>query len=273
MTDLETLTGNKHLSYSGLDSLLTCSERFRLEKVLSVPRGTAWYLLGGSAVHSATEYLDKEETDSPREAWDRAWAEQLATIEGQDHTTIRAGGRASDKWPNKENKDWWEDNGLKQVEGWAAWSAARKAEGWTLWGIEVPFQITLGDTPVRGFIDRVWVTPTGELEVHDLKTGSRQPPSAVQLGVYRQGLRKEHGIDPIIGRYHMTRQGMKPSYEAAQRDLTIYTEDMLGSWYDRARAIIEAGLFIPHIGPFCTSCTVAPYCSAVGGTPPALDRK
>lgn len=265
MSDLQTLTGSQYLSYSGLDNLLTCGEKFRLQKIVSVPQQDAWYLLGGSAVHDATEMLDLGIHEDPQKAWDEAWGKQLANVTNFD--TVRAGGRATKEYPNKEDRSWWEKHGPQQVSAWQQWMQARLAEGWTLLGVEIPFQITLGDTPVRGFIDRAFADPNGEVELWDLKAGSRAPASTVQLGVYRHGLLQSQGIDAYIGRYFMTRHGA-PDYMPPQHALGIYTEEMLARWFARAKAIIEGGLFVPHVGPLCSSCTVAQYCEAIGGTPP-----
>ena len=270
MTSLKDLTGSDSLSYSSLDTLLTCGAKYELTKVLGVPQSDAWYLFGGSAVHEATELLDKGEQEDPAKAWAIAWEKQMERV--VDASKVRAAGRATKANPNKEDKTWWEANGLKQVEGWVEWVAARKAAGWTLLEVEASFEVTFSDTSVRGFIDRVFVTDTGETLILDLKTGSRQPQSTVQLGVYRQGYLKTTGTDSFLGTYFMTRSG-KADYEPTIHSLTHYTEDMLGRWYDRAKAIVEAGLFVPHVGPLCPSCSVAPYCEAVGGTRPTRSFK
>ena len=264
------LTGSGSLSYSSLDTLLTCGEKYRLTKVLGAPQSDAWYLFGGSAVHDATEMLDKGEQEDPAKAWSIAWEKQMERV--VDASKVRAAGRATKANPNKEDQAWWEKSGLEQVKGWVEWVAARKAAGWTLLETEAAFEVTLGSTPVRGYIDRVFVTDTGETLILDLKTGGRQPQSTVQLGVYRQGYLKKTGTDSFLGTYFMTRQG-GADYEPTVHSLTHYTEDMLGRWYDRAKAIVEAGLFVPHVGPLCPSCSVAPHCEAVGGTAPTSSFK
>lgn len=46
------------LSYSQMETLLSCGEKYRLTKIVQVPEQPAWYLIGGSAVHTATEVYD-----------------------------------------------------------------------------------------------------------------------------------------------------------------------------------------------------------------------
>lgn len=50
----------EHMSPSSINSLLTCGEKFRLEKVVRVPSRPMWAGIGGSVVHKMTEELDRE---------------------------------------------------------------------------------------------------------------------------------------------------------------------------------------------------------------------
>ncbi|MGV7761844.1 PD-(D/E)XK nuclease family protein, partial [Mycobacterium kansasii] len=67
----------------------------------------------------------------------------------------------------------------------SSWAARTPA------AVEVPFEMPIGDTVVRGRIDAVFVDPDGGATVVDWKTG--KPPhgpaamrqAAVQLAVYR----------------------------------------------------------------------------------------
>lgn len=267
ITALEALTGKTYLSYSSVDTLMSCGQKFKLERVDRVPTGDAWYFLGGKAVHTATELLDQaiiENTDAPsvEEAWTRAWTEQLNTVD--DPGSLRVGGRASKAWPDKENQDWWAHHGAVFVKAWDDWRAARLADGWTLYGIETPFDVLIGSTRVKGFIDRVFITDDGEPLVCDIKTGSHAPGSSLQLGVYRHGARRSLGIDPLLGSYWMARKDEQPP----QLSLLHYSDDYLGRFFDKARAIIEQELFVPHPTSLCGTCLVAPWCPAMGGTEP-----
>ena len=50
----------KHMSPSQVNSLLTCGEQYRLERVVRVPSRPMWAGVGGSVVHKMTEDLDRE---------------------------------------------------------------------------------------------------------------------------------------------------------------------------------------------------------------------
>jgi putative RecB family exonuclease len=48
-----------YISYSQYETYLSCGEKYRLSRIVKVPEQPAWYLIGGSAVHEATEAYDK----------------------------------------------------------------------------------------------------------------------------------------------------------------------------------------------------------------------
>lgn len=48
-----------HVSYSSLTTYLDCGWKYFLTRVKKVEEHPAWYFVGGSAVHLATEMYDK----------------------------------------------------------------------------------------------------------------------------------------------------------------------------------------------------------------------
>lgn len=256
---IETLTGKPHLSYSSLESWLTCGEKYRLQKVIGVKEDSAWYLLGGSAVHEATEMIDKGEETDATTAFNKAWAKQLTTVDDLDK--VRAGGRATKEWPNKEDSTWWVANGPSLVQSWIDWITARVNEGWSILEVEHPFEVELGGVPVRGYIDRLLADQNGQVHCVDLKTGSHAPSSALQLGIYSIGYEANTGVKPVIGSYFMNRKGQPTSPES----LIKFTPELVGEWFNMARTAIEAEVFVPHASGLCRSCTVADKCSLFTG--------
>jgi hypothetical protein len=49
-----------HVSYSALTTYLDCGWKYYLTRVEKRVEQPTWYLCGGSAVHTATEYYDKQ---------------------------------------------------------------------------------------------------------------------------------------------------------------------------------------------------------------------
>lgn len=53
-----------YMSYSRMDSILTCGHKFYLERVLKVPSRDHWASVGGSAFHSVVEQILTSESSS-----------------------------------------------------------------------------------------------------------------------------------------------------------------------------------------------------------------
>lgn len=49
-----------HISYSSLTTWIDCGWKYYLSRVQQVEEEPAWYYIGGSALHKATEVYDKE---------------------------------------------------------------------------------------------------------------------------------------------------------------------------------------------------------------------
>ena len=267
MSTLEVLTGKPYLSYSALDSYLTCGERYRLERVVSVAQSPAYWFVGGSAFHLACEWSDTYEKNTPAaELWANAWAEcyRKDIPEDTPKAEIRRTGRTK-SLPNGEDEEWWMKNGPLMVDAYIAW---RDTSGYHLPApefVEIPFDIQVGDTKVHGYVDRLFVDQWGQYVIFDLKTGKRVPPSTLQLGIYSLGIEDALQIQrPILGSYYMARQARATDHKS----LAHFTKELVGQWMDTARTAIEQELFIPHVTALCGSCSVAPYCVAVGGTAP-----
>lgn len=272
---IETLTGKKHLSYSGLDTYQQCGEKYRLTRVLNVKETKAWWFIGGSAIHRATEWWDLGDGNPLPKIWADAWEEVTQDIEPGEK--ISAGGRVSNQWPNKEDHTWWNFHGPQMLEDYVRW---RDESKWQIYSVndtpfvEWEFLLTL-DNPiqgddvsesvqVKGFVDRVFVTPEGEAVVVDLKAGKNEPASAIQLGIYCAALRQRGGIDPALGGYYMTRKGTTPNL----RGMGIYTDRMLGYILGTFEDSAREQKFLPVVSNLCGTCTVQEFCYAVGGNPP-----
>ena len=274
-----------HLSYSTIDGYRTCGKRHELQKVIGVEQRPGLAALGGNAVHTATEWYDLGQMDgnsAPADAvgaFKMAWRDEVAarreqspSYEVEDYVKT---GRASAQYGGKRNVEWWMDNGPKMVQAWIDW---REASGWHLWelpdgrpAVEVELLITLpGGYPVKMFIDRVMVTPAGQIVVVDIKTG-RIPETAEQLGLYRYGLEQEFGTQcPVDWGYFWHPDKGHGSPQA----LSLYTGEYLAEQARMAVAGINAGVFFAKPQNNCANwCGVAKFCPAVGGTMPSFVNK
>ena len=186
---------------------------------------------------------------------------ELANI--PDGTELRAGGRATKAYPNKEDGSWWKEHGPKQVEAWAKWREANpnleilEVNGQP--AIEIAVAADLDGVRLQGVIDRVFVDKqTGETMIVDLKTGTYPPASQLQLGFYRVALEQTAGINPQYGAYWMARQGV-----LSQVEELWHSTAMITSWLKATKQLIDNNVFIPHITNMCKSCGVRDFCYAV----------
>lgn len=262
MSSLEAVTGKGYLSFSALNQYTTCGEQFYLTRVLRLPDPLSWALYGGKAFHTASEWLDKGEYLSVELAWNDAWRAETQDIEDPD--AVRATGRASKEFPNKENPDWWNAKGPGMLEEYVTWRDARMQGGWD-WlelpggvpAIEVQVNGTLGGVFVRGFIDRVMISPEGEVHLYDIKTG--QEPTSIQQHVYAALMEQTLGIRPSKYAYYLARKGNT----GEMHDLDSERPD-LDRIFATAQRAIEAEVFLPSPGMLCKNCAVRDYCSAMG---------
>lgn len=197
----------------------------------------------------------------------REVAEQVDQT-GVQPETWRAGGRASKAWPNKEDGQWWRTNGPAQVLDYARWRESTE-DLLCLWetpsgdpAIELEINCTFRSVPVKMFIDRVFVVKNeGTLLVVDLKSGSREPETAHQLGFYACGMEAVFGVRPQYGAYYMTRKAALTPFVP----LDHYTRDGLGRELEVFNRAVDQEIFLPRRGSHCKACGVARACAAVGG--------
>jgi putative RecB family exonuclease len=178
----------------------------------------------------------------------------------------KAGGRATKKFPNKEDKTWWMAEGPTMVHNYYNWRMQNpNLEVWRAPdgtpGIELDMNVTIvGNVIVKGKIDRVFQDKnTGQLIIVDLKTG-KPPASGLQLAVYRLALDAQFGVSPDYGAYWMARVGTLDKVW----NLNEYPIKMVSRWLRDTKKAIDMGVFIPHTGILCDYCGVRKHCYAFG---------
>lgn len=201
-----------------------------------------------------------------REEWDEQIADRRKQSPSFKPEEYVATGRAPAKYGGKRTIDWWLDHGPQMVQDWIDW---RLETGWTIpeiggrpaVEIELNFQVPGLDLMIKAFIDRVFVTPTGEMAILDLKTG-RTPETAEQLGLYRVGLGVVHGLWVDWG-YFWSPGGKG---HGVPIDLRPWTPERFSVMFNQASDGINAGTFLPQPANNCKNwCSVARFCAAVGG--------
>ena len=204
-----------------------------------------------------------------KEIWEHSFLSEIGAVEhktGTNPVDWRVGGRSSKANPDKENKVWWDENGLKMFEDFVQSFNNNK---WKVWiasdgtpGIEMKFDLMFGDVRIVAYADLILENEDGSLTVVDLKTGSYTPDSAMQLGVYASCVEMRYGIRPAHGAYYKAREAiLEPSPGLDLWSIAVLTE--LFTQFERG---IQAEIFLPNINMLCGSCGVKEYCYAIGGS-------
>jgi RecB family exonuclease len=203
--------------------------------------------------------------------WETMWREsfdaEIETVQnksGSNPFDWRRGGRSTKDNPNKEDGNWWDENGERMFFDFInAWQSS----GFEIWvspegvpGIEIGFNNLFGDVPIKAFADAV-VMSGNELTVIDFKTGSYMPDSSLQLGVYASLMELQFGVRPTKGYYYSARKAQFIESTGIER----WTIPVLTEMFRQFNLGIENQIFLPNIGMSCGTCGVKEYCFAVGG--------
>ncbi|WP_423891966.1 RecB family exonuclease [Corynebacterium argentoratense] len=130
--------------------------------------------------------------------------------------------------------------------------------------------------PVRGFIDRVDVAPTGQVRVVDYKTGKKPLPrysdqAKFQMRFYALVYWRLYGRIPDQLRL-MYLKVMDSMFLAPSKEELEYFERDLADLWAKIQADIEAGQFKTKTSKLCGWCPHQILCPEFGGTPPEFVR-
>jgi putative RecB family exonuclease len=125
---------------------------------------------------------------------------------------------------------------------------------------------------IRGYVDRLDVSPDGELRVVDYKTGGApreafEARALFQLKFYALALWRARGVVPRVLRLVYLRDAEVCDYAPDSEDLVRFERTVLALWRAIERAT-ETGDFRPKPSRLCGWCSHQAHCPAFGGTPP-----
>jgi len=263
---LEEKTGKNYISHSAMSTWLNCGWSFYLTRIQKIQENPSYWLVGGKSLHEGTEIYDALEPGAAfdsRAVFEQRWAENYKLAD--NGMPFRAGGKKTTAYPNKEDARWWLDNGPKMLDFWVQF---RETSGYTIYelpdgakAVETELNTEVGGVSMKGFLDRLMVSPEGELIVVDIKTSSKAPVTYTQLGTYAILTEKTMGIRPVKGAYWMARTG-----ELTEPvELDHYTEGRLATHVKGFKIAVDNNIFIPQPGFMCGTCSVNHACYAVKG--------
>ena len=138
---------------------------------------------------------------------------------------------------------------------------------------EMPVDFTLPNgVPVRGFIDRVDVAPTGEVRVVDYKTGKKpllrySQDAQFQMRFYALVYWRLFGIVPTQLKLMYLKVMDSMILTPSEEELEYFERDLAELWW-KIEADGKAGTFRPQQSKLCGWCAFQSLCPVFGGTPP-----
>ena len=125
---------------------------------------------------------------------------------------------------------------------------------------------------IRGYVDRLDVSPSGELRVVDYKTGGApreafEARALFQLKFYALVLWRIHGTVPRVLRLLYLKDAEACDFTPGPEELLRFEKTLLALWQAIERAT-AAKDFRPQPSKLCGWCAHQALCPAFGGTPP-----
>ncbi len=125
---------------------------------------------------------------------------------------------------------------------------------------------------LRGYVDRLDVSPTGEIRVVDYKTGGApreafEARALFQLKFYARVLWRTRGVVPRVLRLLYLRDAEICDYTPDVEELLRFERTLVALWAAIVAAT-ERREFRPKPSRLCAWCGHQAYCPAFGGSPP-----
>lgn len=255
----------KHASHSAISAYTRCGKAYELRKVLKFPEPPAWYLIAGTAIHTATQVLDEDpsRSTSPSQLFWDAFHDEIdkaRAVWPDDSQWVAAG------WGlNKQTYSHWFAKGADYLERWASTTLPG-----ALVDIELDVSTVLpSGLEVKAYVDRLYRAAPTQWVIWDLKSGSSRPDSDQQLGIYAALTRKFLSEQPgsgdikISAANYMFKDDL--AYEMDVSNWTLETVDRIGQQWVRA---VSNGIFLPVRGSNCERCSVSEACYLQSGDTP-----
>ncbi|MCB0828464.1 MAG: ATP-dependent helicase [Solirubrobacterales bacterium] len=196
------------LSATDLDLYLTCPLKYKFARVFSIPKAPTINMRFGILVHNVLQRFHE-----PGAGGDRSGSFEYL-MELLESGWRRAGfGESNDELQFR-------DRAREAMRSY--WENERASDGEPVW-LERQFEFKLGPHFVRGRVDRVDRTGSGDFEVIDYKTGLRVDTERlggdIQLALYRLGAREAWDVEVGCGSYYYVLEGEKVAVECGSDDV------------------------------------------------------
>ncbi len=251
------------LSPSRAADFTTCPLLYRFRTIDRLPEEPTAAAIRGTLVHTALEGLfDLPARERDLAAAGRLLSEAMADLERTDPQAARI--VAPDP-----------DAGLDATSLLTAYFSLEDPQRIEPHAREVNVSVEIETgLELRGYIDRVDVSPTGLVRIVDYKTGRAPRPRyedkpMFQLRFYALAWWRTTGTVPTLLRLLYLGDAQHLDYSPTATDL-LATQRRILALRDAIAAAADAGRFEATPSRLCDWCSFRPICPAWGGTPPPL---
>lgn len=251
------------LSPSRAASYRQCPLLYRFQAIDKIPEPKTIAQVKGTLVHAVLENMHK----LPREQ--RTYPNAVKMLTPQWEAMCSQGEQLQELIPQDATVDFLVD-ARSLIKGYFL---MENPQGFDAHECEKRVEIKLPNgVPVRGFIDRVDIAPTGQVRVVDYKTGKKPHPryaqqARFQMLFYALVWWRLYGTIPAQLRLmylkvsdDMVLTPQPEQLESCERDL--------GELWQSILTHVRSGDFQPKTSKLCDWCAYQSICPAFGATPP-----
>ena len=252
----------KTLSPSKVSTFTDCALMFRFSAVERLPEPPSIPAARGTLVHRALEHLYVMPADERTPEAAAACLDQAALEAWEDPEAVELG-------LDNEAKATFQAEAAEMTQRIFLLEDPTRVKAV---GLELRMETELAGTRLRGIIDRLELTPEGELVVTDYKTG--RPPSerfeqSKLGGVHFYSLLCERVLGRRPARVQLLFLGKNPQAIIAtpSDQSTKGLERRVGAIWSAVERACEHEDFRPKPGPLCNWCSFTAFCPTQGGDP------
>ncbi len=259
------------LSPSRAADFKTCPLLYRLRSIDRLPQAPSRIATRGTVVHSVLERLfdlpaAERTVAAARELLPSAWQRVLEDSPGSAELFAEdSDGSELAEWLASASEllgNYFELEDPSRLE-----PAAR----------EELVEVVVDGLRLRGYVDRLDISPAGDIRVVDYKTGTTpreafEAKALFQMKFYALVLWRTRGVVPRQLRLMYLADTDTLSYAPDADELMRFERTLMAIWAAIARAT-EAGEFQASPSRLCAWCDYQALCPAFGGTPPPFPRE
>ncbi|PIQ82056.1 MAG: hypothetical protein COV76_05835, partial [Candidatus Omnitrophica bacterium CG11_big_fil_rev_8_21_14_0_20_64_10] len=240
------LKAEARYSFSQLDSYRDCPLKFKYRYLYQIPVRPTPAMNFGTDLHVCLEAFYRQVING-----------RIPTLAEMEETFRRSFQPGRYGAPGQEQS--YQQAGLEMLRAYYRSHDGRFEAPLML---EQPFLLPVGETRIKGFVDRIDPVEGGGVEIVDYKSGRpKEKASAeeqLQLRIYALAAREVLGLDPKRISFYYLKNNRKLSFEPTDAEL-----EETRAWVLQTVAQIRSGDFTPAPSPFkCRFCDFRNLCPA-----------